>query len=95
MVSKPLRYITDFDLASYTFGWVKMSDFVPNNHHLREVLILFFHPKKIAAETHRELEKVYGVAALRKTTFRDWFRCFKNGDFDIDDCLSEGRPKSF
>jgi len=37
-----------------------MSDFVPNNRHLR-------------------------------TTCRDWFRRFKDGDFDVD----EGRPKTF
>ena len=37
-----------------------MSDFVPNNRHLREVLIFFFHSKKTAAEAHRELQKVYG-----------------------------------
>ena len=54
-------------MASYTFGCVKMSDFVPNNRHLREVLIFFF----------------------------DWFRRFKDSDFDIDDRPREGRPKTF
>ena len=41
-----------------------MSDFVPNNRHLWEVSIFFFHSKETAAEAHRELEKVYGDAAL-------------------------------
>ena len=41
-----------------------MSDFVPNNRHLREVLLFFFHFKKTAAEAHRELQKIYGDAAL-------------------------------
>ena len=82
-------------LASYTFGWVKMSDFVPNNCHLREVLILFFHLKKTAAEAHRELKKVYGDAALSETTYRDWFCRFKDGDFDVDDRRREERPKTF
>jgi len=59
-------------LASYTFGCVKMSDFVPNNNrHLRGVLIFFFHSKKTAAEAHRELQKVYGDAALSETMCRD------------------------
>ena len=40
-----------------------MSDFVPNNRHLWEVLILFFHLKKTAAEAHRQLQKVFGDAA--------------------------------
>ena len=54
-----------------TFGCLKMSDFVPNNLHLREVLIFFFHSKKTAAEAHRELQKVYGDTALSETTCRD------------------------
>ena len=44
-----------------------MSDFMPKNHHLREVSIFFFHSKKIAAEAHRELQKVYRDAALSET----------------------------
>ncbi|EGI62887.1 Mariner Mos1 transposase [Acromyrmex echinatior] len=72
-----------------------MSDFVPNNRHMREVLIFFFHSKKTAAEAHRELQKVYGDAALSETTCRDWFRRFKDDDFDVDDRPREGRPKTF
>ena len=41
-----------------------MSDFMPNNRHLREVLIFFFHSKKKVAEAHREIQKFYGDAAL-------------------------------
>ena len=62
-----------------------MSDFVPNNRHLRKVLIFFIHSKKKADEAHRELQKVYGDTALSETTCRDWFRRFKDGDFDADD----------
>ena len=72
-----------------------MSDFVPNNHHLREVLIFFFHPKKTAAEAHRELQKLYGDTTLSETACRDWLRRFKDGDFDVDDRPREGRPKIF
>ena len=72
-----------------------MSDFVPNNRHLREVLLFFFHSKKTAAEAHRELHKVYGDAAPSETTCRDWFRRFKDSDFDVDDRSREGRPKTF
>ena len=32
------------------FWCVEMSDFVPNNRHLREVLIFFFHLKKTVTE---------------------------------------------
>ena len=72
-----------------------MSDFVPNNRHLRKVLIFFFHSKKTATEAHQELQKVYGVAALSETTCRDWFCRFKDGDSDVDDRPREGRPKTF
>ena len=72
-----------------------MSDFVPNNRNLREVLIFFFHSKKTSAEAHRKLQKVYGDAALSETTCRDWLRRFKDGDFDVDDLPRGGRPKTF
>ena len=95
MVNKPFWQISNFVLASYTFGCVKMSDFVPNNRHLRKVLIFFFHSKKTAAEAYRELQKVYGDAALSETTCRDRFRRFKDGDFAVDDGPHQGRPKTF
>ena len=72
-----------------------MSDFVPNNRHLREVLIFFIHSKETAAEVHRELQKVYGDADLSETTCRDWLRRFIDGNFDADDRPREGRPKIF
>ena len=95
MVNKPFWDISDFILASYTFGCVKLSIFVPNNRHSREVLIFFFHSKKTAAEAHRKLKKVYEDAALSETTCCDWFRRFRDGDFDVDDRPREGRPKTF
>ena len=55
MVNKPFSQISDFVLASYTSGRVEMSNFVPNNRHLREVLIFFLHSKKTAAEADQEL----------------------------------------
>ena len=95
MVKKPFWHISDFVLASYTFSCVKMSDFVPNNRHLRKEMIFFFYSKKTAAEANQELQKVYGDAALSKTTYRDWFRHFKDGDFDANDRPREGRLKTF
>ena len=72
-----------------------MSDFVPNIPHLWEALIFFFDSKKTAAEADRELQNVYGDAALNETTCRDWFRRFKDGNFDVDDRPREGRPRTF
>ena len=59
------------------------------------MLIFFFHSMKTAAEAHRELQKVYGDAALSETTWRDWFRRFKDSDFGVDDHPHEGRLKTF
>ena len=59
------------------------------------MLTFFFHSKKTADEAHRELQQVYGDAALSETTCRDWFRRFKDGDFYVDDLSLEGRPKTF
>ena len=61
---------------------------------MREVLIFFFHSTKTTAEEHRELQKVYGDAAVSETTCCDWSRRFKDGDFDVDDRLREGRTKT-
>lgn len=72
-----------------------MSDFVPNNRHLREVLLFLFHSNKTAAEAHRESKNVYENAAPSETTCRDRFRRFKDGVFGVDDCPREGRPKTF
>ena len=71
-----------------------MFNFVPNNRYSWEVLIFFFDSKKTAAEAHRELQKVYVDAALSETACRDWFRRFKDSDFDVDDRPREGRPKT-
>ena len=49
----------------------------------------------MAAKAHRELQKVYGVSALSESTGRDWFRHFKDGDFDVDDRPHKGGPKTF
>ena len=35
------------------------------------------------------LSNTYGEAAISKRTCREWFQCFKNGDFDVEDRHSE------
>ena len=82
ILNKPFWHISDFVLASYTFGCVKMSDFAPNNRHLREVLIFFFRTRKTVAKAHRELQKKFTemlwnnmpwlVPSLQTQWFRYW-----------------------
>ncbi|KAG5318939.1 MOS1T transposase, partial [Pseudoatta argentina] len=51
--------------------------------------------KKSAAEAHRILVQTYDDNALSDTTCRDWFRRFKNNDFELEDKERSGAPKKF
>jgi len=46
-------------------------------------LIFCYHLKKTAAESHRMLVEAYGEHALGKSQCFEWFKKFKNGDFDV------------
>ncbi|KAG5315573.1 MOS1T transposase, partial [Pseudoatta argentina] len=74
---------------------LKMSKFVPNKVYLRGILLHYFIQKKSAAEAHRILVQTYGDNALSDTTCRDWFRRFKNNDFQLEDKERSGAPKKF
>jgi len=71
-----------------------MSVYEPNSR-LREVLIFCFNMKKSAAHAHRMLSNSYGKTAISERTCREWFQCFKNGDFHIEDRHGGGREKVF
>ncbi|KAG5316036.1 MOS1T transposase, partial [Pseudoatta argentina] len=81
-----------------------MSIFVPNKVYLRGILLHYFIQKKSAAEAHRilgydksaaEAHRTYDDNALSDTTCRDWFRRFKNNDFELEDKERSGAPKKF
>ncbi|KAG5327720.1 MOS1T transposase, partial [Pseudoatta argentina] len=72
-----------------------MSIFVPNKVYLRGILLHYFIQKKSAAEAHRILVQTYGDNALSDTTCTDWFRRFKNNDFELEDKERSGAPKKF
>ncbi|KAG5320388.1 MOS1T transposase, partial [Pseudoatta argentina] len=74
---------------------LKMSIFVPNKVYLRGILLHYFIQKKSAAEAHRILVQTYGDNALSDTTCRDWFRRFKNNDFELEDKERSGALKKF
>jgi len=57
-----------------------MSDFISQQQHLWEVLILLFNLKKSAAETYRLIMEIYGDNDPPKNTCR-WF---KNNDFNVE-----------
>ncbi|KAG5327320.1 MOS1T transposase, partial [Pseudoatta argentina] len=72
-----------------------MSIFVPNKVYLRGILLHYFIQKKSAAEAHRILVQTYDDNALSDTTCRDWFRRFKNNDFELEDKERSGAPRKF
>ncbi|MBJ4962404.1 hypothetical protein JGF25_23485 [Salmonella enterica subsp. enterica serovar Mbandaka] len=45
-----------------------MLSFVPTKEHLREPLLIYFHLKKSATESHRLLVQAYEKHALSETT---------------------------
>lgn len=85
IVSRSVKvFTTEFFLR------LNMESFVPNNRHLREVLLYFYNLKKSAAESHRLLVEAYGEHAFSDSMCRRWFRQFKDGIFDVDDAEREG-----
>lgn len=72
-----------------------MSNYVPTNHDLRIQLILCYHLKKTAAESHRMLVEAYGEHALGETQCKVWFRKFRSGDFDVRNEERGRPPKKF
>ncbi|KAG5313023.1 MOS1T transposase, partial [Pseudoatta argentina] len=77
------------------YNSLNMSKFVTNKVYLRGILLHYFIQKKSAAEAHRILVQTYGDNALSDTTCRDWFRRFKNNDFELEDKERSGAPKKF
>jgi len=41
------------------------------------------------------LVEVYGDTAPTDKSCREWFRCFKDGDFSVEDKPCSGQPKKF
>lgn len=72
-----------------------MAHFIPNKQHFREVLLFCFHLKMKAVASHRLLVEAYGDQAVSESTCREWYRRFKDGDFDVNDKERLGQPKKF
>jgi len=60
---------------------------VLTKQHLQEILIFCFNWKKSAAEVYRMLVEVYGDTVPTDKSCREWFRCFKYGDFSVEASL--------
>ena len=80
---------------NFDFYSVKHVGFCTKKVYLQGILLHYFLQKKSATEAHRVLVENYGNHALLETACRDWFRCFKNNDFDIEDKKCFGALKKF
>jgi len=67
---------------------------MPGNYDLR-TLIFCYRLKKTAAESHRMFVETYGKHALGKSQCFEWFKKFKNGDFDVRNEECGKSPKKF
>ena len=72
-----------------------MSDFIPGKKHLREVLLFLVNIKKTSAESCEILVEAYGHNAPSESICKQWFRKFKNHNFDLSDKEHEGAQKRF
>lgn len=68
---------------------MKKSKFELNKHHLRKVLIFVFNLKKSAAEVHQMIEETYGETYICERIYHEWFQCYKNEDFKVEDTALE------
>lgn len=61
---------------------------------MQEVLLFCFNLKKSTAKSYRMLMEAYGDSGLSETTCRDWFRRFKDGNFNLSDKKREDDTQS-
>uniref|UniRef100_A0A0N5BH76 HTH_48 domain-containing protein n=1 Tax=Strongyloides papillosus TaxID=174720 RepID=A0A0N5BH76_STREA len=68
---------------------------VDKKQHFRHLLLFAFNRGQRVAEAVREICSVYGEDAIGWSTAKDWYRKFRNGNFDLQDSPRTGRPSSF
>lgn len=72
-----------------------MAEFIASDHRaLRTCLLYEYLQGRSAAEAHRNISAVIGPQVISDFTARNWFRRFKEGDYDISDKPRCGRPTS-
>ena len=67
-----------------------MLKYVLKKEYLRGIMLHYFIIKKSVAEK----TCTYGGHTLLETTCRDWFKSFKNNDFDVEDKNHSGKSKN-
>ncbi|XP_067206337.1 histone-lysine N-methyltransferase SETMAR-like [Linepithema humile] len=62
-----------------------------NQEHFRHILLFYYKKRKNAAQAKEKICRVYGEDALTRQTAANWFRRFRDGNFDIKDAPRSGR----
>ena len=78
-----------------SFVFHSMLDFVLKKVYLWGILLHYLIQKKSSAETHRILVEMLSDHALPETLCRDWFKWFKDNDFNVEDKESSDTLKKF
>lgn len=63
-----------------------------------ELRVVYFYEFKLgrtAAETARNVNKVWGEGTVNESTVQRWFQKFRNGNFDLTDAKGRGRHEDF
>ena len=72
-----------------------MSSFVSNKMYLWGIKLLCFIQKKSSAEAQIIFVETYNESVLLKMPYRDWFRHFKNNNFELEIEKHSGTLKKF
>ena len=64
-----------------------------NQEHLQHILLLYYKKGKTAAKVkEKKICRVYGENVITRQTAANWFRWFRDGNFDVKDAYRSGRP---
>ena len=85
-----LRSINNFDFHSVKDVGFRAKESVFAGNFTAQLI-----QKKSAVKAHQLLVETYDDHPLSETTYKNWFRRFKNNDFDVEDKERSGSPKKF
>ena len=80
---------------NFVFHSIKHVRFLAKESLFARNFTALLYSKKSAAEAYRILVDTYGDHALSERTCKDWFRNFRNNDFDVEDKECPSALKKF
>ena len=72
-----------------------MESRVDKNEHFRHFLLFAFNRDAKAKESALEIREVYDQEAMSLRTIKNWFKWFKDGNFDLADIIIPDIPVEF